>query len=128
MVRPAPTSRAKVAAVTTLLLGLLFLGTWRGVDEAAGYLGLTSAVIVGASVVAAQRLWFGGHLEGRVLACVLCVVAFAGGLLNVSVGLPGAPSLHESIGPPTWVAFALEVVSVWLVVSDGLRRSREDKA
>jgi hypothetical protein len=111
--------------VAMLALGLLFLVTWREVNAAASYLGLTAAVLAVLALVSALRLWSGGHLEARLLACVLSVVAFVGGLLNITVGLPGAPSLHEASGPATWVAFALEVGSVWLIVRDGVHRSPE---
>jgi hypothetical protein len=125
MVGSAPSSRAKAAAVAMLLLGALFLLSWHGVDAAASYLGLMAAVIAVLAVVSAQRLWSGGHLDGRLLACVLSVVAFVGGLLNLTVGLPGAPSLHESSGPATWVAFALEVGAVWLIARDHVHRTPE---
>jgi hypothetical protein len=118
MTRSTPSSRARLVALMMLGLAAAFLADARTVGAAAAYLGLLAAVIIVLSLVAAQRLWFGGHIDGRVLACVLAGVAFVGQVLDLTVGLPGAESLRNGRGLLGVAALLLEVAVAWTLAGD----------
>ncbi len=118
MVLSAPTRQARGAAVATALLGLAYATKWREIAGTADYLGLVVGVVVVLSAVAAPRLWFGGHLDGRVVATSVAVIALAGQLLNRTVGLPGAESLADQMGLASLIGIVLELAILALLARD----------
>ncbi|MGZ4426740.1 MAG: hypothetical protein ACXVXC_04255 [Nocardioidaceae bacterium] len=122
MVRSSPSGLARVAAVLVLLLALVFLVELGKLTDASCYLAFTAECLIVLCVVAAQRLWFGGHLEGRLLGTLVATVALVGELLNVAVGLPGAHGLQGAPGPGTLAGLVLEVAIIATILKDGLAK------
>lgn len=122
MVASMPSSRAKLAAVTTLLLGLVFLSRLPQLADTAGYLAVLAGGVVVAGLLTGYRLWFGGHSESRLVAVTVAGLAFLGQVLNLLVGLPGARVLAGQIGLWGIAALMLEVLTVVVLVTDRDRR------
>ncbi|HJR40327.1 MAG TPA: hypothetical protein VJ819_18240 [Nocardioidaceae bacterium] len=122
MVMSLHTARARAAAVTMLLLGACFAVQIPRLTDVAPYLGVLIGAGVAAGVFAAVRLWFGGHMEGRVLALTLALAGLVGHGLNYAAGLPGASALEGNVSGASMLAIPLELATVVLLVLDAARR------
>jgi hypothetical protein len=121
MVRAFATRGARATAMAVLLVSLVLAVKLPALWSAASYLGVLTGVLVGLGVLAAVRLWFGGHLEGRLAAGLVAALALTGQLLNATLGLPGASALQGPIG--TWGLLAVvgELAVLGLLGRDALR-------
>jgi hypothetical protein len=123
MAAPTPSLLARTAALTVLLVGVLFALNVDTVADAAGYLGIIAVGLVGVTAFAAVRLWFYARLSCKLVALSGISAACAGQLLNATVGLPGASSLRGPLGGWGMLALLLELLTLVLVLLDGLGRT-----
>ncbi|HET6624968.1 MAG TPA: hypothetical protein VFG63_01130 [Nocardioidaceae bacterium] len=122
MIMSMRTRRARMAALSVLLLGVAYLVQVPRLTGLAAYLGVLAGAGVAVAFLAAARLWWGGHGDGRLLATCLSVVGLVGHLLNYVAGVPGASSIRGQVSDASVVAVILELSTLGLLVVDALRR------
>jgi hypothetical protein len=121
MLQSRPSARARLAGLTVLLLGGTYAVQIPRLVDVAAYLGVLAGSGFAVACLAAVRLWFGGHMDGRLSALTLSAVGLAGHLLNLLAGLPGATVLRGHVSPVSIVSIALDLLTIVLLVSDAAR-------
>ncbi|MBY9074124.1 hypothetical protein K1X13_04725 [Nocardioides sp. WL0053] len=122
---PAPPPPARAAGAASVLLGLLLLTELPGVWRAAAYLGVLTATFAACALVAGAWLWRRGDLSARATAGGVAVLTFAGEMLNLVLGVPGARTLERPDGSSGLLAFVLEIGVVLLLALDAASRQPE---
>ena len=116
----APTRRARVTAVLSVLLAVVLLWHCPGLARTASYLGVLSAVLGVLGAAAAVRLWQGCRCAAPATTLAVSASVLTGLLLDLFVGLPGVSAQHAGLGPTAVVLLALASAVVFLVPTAGL--------
>lgn len=120
-----PTHLSRVAAASSLLLGLVLVAVLPVVAGVASYVGVLAAASAVLAIVAGYFLW------SRATVVVRAVAAFAAGatlaveLLQVFEGLPGARELRHLTLPQSLAAGGLATIVLVLLLVDARRRRPE---
>jgi hypothetical protein len=119
----APSHFSRVAALSSLLLGLVLVALLPAVTTAAFYVGVLTAASAVVALASGYVLWSRATLVARAVVALAAGGTLAVELLHVLKGLPGASDLG---GRMPWESTAVGglagVVLVFLFV-DALRRS-----
>ena len=120
-----PTHLSRVAAASSLLLGLVLVAVLPVVAGVASYVGVLAAASAVLAIVTGYFLW------SRATVVVRAVAAFAAGatlaveLLQVFEGLPGARELGHLTLPQSLAAGSLAIIVLVLLLVDARRRRPE---
>jgi hypothetical protein len=121
----APTCCSRVAAVASVVLGLVLVAILPATSSAAFYLAVLAGVSAAVTIAAGYVLW------SRATFVVRSVTALAAGgtlvaqVLQVSLGLPGTGGLGSPTVLGTGVALGLPGAVLLLLLVDALRRRPE---
>ena len=115
---------SRLVALGAFVLGLVLAVKLSEVTAAAPYLGLVASGLLVLAFGSVAWLWATESLASRTAACVLAVAVATGQVLDAALGLPGAASLGEGIGPWGLVALGAEAFMLAVVLAPGLRPKR----
>ena len=118
-----PTTPGRVASLMALVLGAVLLVHCREVADEASYLGVLAGVLGLVGLASGVRLWLGCRCAAPICAVLLSAAVLTGQVLNLAVGLPGAPGLRSELGGTSAVLVVLEVALIGLVLAGGLFRT-----
>jgi hypothetical protein len=121
----APTCCSRVAAVASVLLGLVLVAVLPAASAAAFYLAVLAGVSAAVTIVAGYVLWSRATLVVRSVAALAAGGTLVAQVLQVSLGLPGAGGLGPLTVLETGVALGLPVAVLVLLFADALRRRPE---
>lgn len=122
MISSEPSRLVKLAAISTLSLGLVSILAASRLFDAASYIGLATLLIASLSLFCGVWLWASPGFESRLVAVLIASLAALGQGLNTTIGLPGASALEGKSGATFWLALAFELLTVLFVTVDGLRQ------
>jgi len=123
----APSHFSRVAALSSLLLGLLLVALLPAVAQAAFYVGVLTAASAVAALASGYVLWSKATLVARAVVAIVAGGTLAVELLHVLKGLPGASELRSRMPWESTVAGVLAGVVLAFLLVDALRR-RPDEA
>jgi hypothetical protein len=122
----SPTGCSRVAAASSLLLGVVLAGGLPAVADAAFYVGVLAAASAAVALVAGYVLWTRASLVVRAVAALAAGGTLVLALFQVLQGLPGARELGRLTFLETALAFGLASAVLVFLVADALRRRPEE--
>jgi hypothetical protein len=121
----APTCCSRVAAVASVLLGLVLVAVLPAAAAAAFYLAVLAGVSSAVTIVAGYVLWSRASLVVRSVAALAAGGTLVAQVLQVSLGLPGAGGLGSLTVLETGVVLGLPGAVLLFLLADALRRRPE---
>ncbi|HSJ22344.1 MAG TPA: hypothetical protein VK964_17395 [Nocardioidaceae bacterium] len=121
----APTCCSRVAAVASVLLGLVLVAALPATYAAAFYLAVLAGVSAVVTIVAGYVLWSRASLLVRSAAALAAGGTLVAQVLQVSLGLPGAGGLSSLTVLETGIVLGLPGAVLLFLLADALRRRPE---
>jgi hypothetical protein len=121
----APTCCSRVAAVASVLLGLVLVAVLPAASAAAFYLAVLAGVSAVVTIVAGYVLWSRASLLVRSVAALAAGGTLVAQVLQVSLGLPGAGGLSSLTVLETGIVLGLPGAVLLFLLADALRRRPE---
>lgn len=120
---PRPTPCARLAAVASLLLGVVLLLALPDLGRAASYLAVLAGAAALTAIAAGAAIWRRVGLVARTVGVLAAASLVLGELLALSVGLPGARGGLGALSPVEGAApLGLALAVLGLLLVDALRR------
>lgn len=116
-----PTPLSRLAAVASLLLGLVQLVLLPVMLGMAGYVGVLALAFATAALAGSAALWWRATLVPRAVTGIAGACTLVAELLQTSVGFPGVHGVAPSV-PASVAAVALAVAVLVLLLADSTQR------